>query len=199
LYYDDDQTVRLTEDRPMTRLTFDAKPAAPIRVVASGDGAPITLVLWAKDPNDPGWRMLETATSGQHPTIFDRAGDQKRAYRLDVSGAATGKVHVRLSCQAETHDVCAVQRQPNDVCGGIGRTRIETDCDQGLYCNLVRKTCGYGDQGGTCEKPPTFCVEIYQPVCGCDRETYGNECEARRAQMSVWRDGPCELLPEPQQ
>ena len=35
------------------------------------------------------------------------------------------------------------------------------------------------------------CIEIYQPVCGCNAKTYSNTCYAKRAGLISWKDGEC--------
>ena len=37
----------------------------------------------------------------------------------------------------------------------------------------------------------TVCVEIYEPVCGCNNTTYDNECYAKKSGVSFWVEGEC--------
>lgn len=35
------------------------------------------------------------------------------------------------------------------------------------------------------------CVEIYEPVCGCNNVTYNNECYAEVSGILSWTEGEC--------
>lgn len=64
-------------------------------------------------------------------------------------------------------------------------------CAAGLFCKYETGDCG-GETGlGVCEPTPNLCTEIFAPVCGCDGNTYGNECFARAASVNVQSQGEC--------
>jgi hypothetical protein len=95
--------------------------------------------------------------------------------------------------QAET-DTATVQanaRKPapeGAMCGGYPGVQ----CEAGNYCAIQKGQCRtIADVTGVCQKKPEVCTQQFQPVCGCDGNTYSNSCMAAAAGASVATDGAC--------
>ena len=86
-------------------------------------------------------------------------------------------------------------RPRNQFCGAwLGDT-----CLRGEYCAYAAEAmCGAFDEPGLCTPRPNACIQLVDPVCGCDGQTYGNACTAASAGTSVAYAGECAPDPEPE-
>lgn len=126
-------------------------------------------------------RADATGTCEKKPTACTReyrpvCGCNGRTYGNACTAAADGvSVDYPGECEEET-------------CGGFAGL----PCDEGEYCNLAEgQGCDVADASGICRPRPEVCTDQYEPVCGCDGETYGNACEAARAGVPVASEGEC--------
>lgn len=63
------------------------------------------------------------------------------------------------------------------------------DCLAGSYCKKTAADC---ESLGICTYIPDVCDQSYQPVCGCDVNTYSNMCVAASNGVNVLKDENCD-------
>jgi hypothetical protein len=64
-------------------------------------------------------------------------------------------------------------------------------CGPGLWCDRDPGQCGSADRPGTCVKARNLCFQLYRPVCGCNGNTYSNDCHRIRSKVAKKHDGKC--------
>lgn len=139
-------------------------------------------------------------------------GDRGGLGKADVVGSCMGKHRDRCGshgtgncwcddacvdfgdCCSDAEAVCGIEQpEPEGViCGG----HLGQACADDEYCAFeIGAICGWADASGVCTDRPDACIALYDPVCGCDGNTYGNSCSAASAGTSVQHEGECEEAP----
>ena len=88
------------------------------------------------------------------------------------------------SCEAAAAGaaVAAKGECPPPKCG------TNADCAKSELCQKPDGAC---DETGWCEARPTICPTLWDPVCGCDGETWPNACSMNASGVTKLHDGAC--------
>ena len=143
-----------------------------------GNACPDQAACPAQGPCDP------LRARGEGPCEAELGGTWNGETCESISGCEC----VGLDCGALYPDFDACFAAHAECLPGCTR---EGACAPSLFCDFTPDTCGTDGEEGVCAPRPIGCIDIWDPVCGCDGTTYGNGCEAHAAGQDIARAGEC--------
>jgi hypothetical protein len=76
----------------------------------------------------------------------------------------------------------------SELCGGIRGLHCG---DRSDFCDWPAGNCQSADMQGVCRDVGDACPDLWDPVCGCNGQTYPNNCARINAQVQKAREGAC--------
>ena len=71
------------------------------------------------------------------------------------------------------------------------RCSLDIRCAHELWCDPSPGQCGTAARGGACVRVKQLCLQLTRPVCGCNGNTYANDCQRIRSRVAKSHDGKC--------
>ena len=93
------------------------------------------------------------------------------------------------ACYAASAGVNVFSSEPCAVADEV--CNLDSDCPELQFCAREPGICS---GQGTCAVKPEICIEIHDPVCGCDATTYSNSCYAASAGENIFSSEPCATI-----
>jgi hypothetical protein len=138
--------------------------------------------------NDIGYPQQDTVSVSvqllYNSEVVDSGYWQSTATEMDYT-----LLEIPLTQNAVLFDSCRISILGGSIVGGCGFVIAPTEF------KIDKLELNYSSEQ-TCIDPAQICttcicITLYNPVCGCDGITYGNECEAYDAGVTSWTSGSC--------
>ncbi len=124
--------------------------------------------------------LIALCAAGCHSSV-NLAGDSRTDTVTDPGSDGTADSPADTAAEADA--------MPDTVTDGPSGCHLG-DCPPSSFCEMGPGVCDPAGMG-RCVEIPSGCDDYWDPECGCDGVTYGNECERRSASQSLRHRGEC--------
>ena len=105
-----------------------------------------------------------------------------------TASVASSSTHSASTATGSGSSTSASTGGGGSMCGGIANIQ----CGENEFCAFpIAEMCGHADGGGTCQPIPATCNDDLPVVCGCDNQTWSNECHANQTGSSILQESEC--------
>jgi hypothetical protein len=101
-------------------------------------------------------------------------------------GTDSGPQSLDVGTNNDSPTVVSTAGNTGTACGTVAGS-----CGDGMFCELPVGACSPAVDIGVCTAQPQACAADYSPVCGCDGNSYDNDCLRQMAGVSTATDSAC--------
>jgi hypothetical protein len=118
---------------------------------------------------------------------------------VEIPGGGCPEIYApECGCDDVTYDNSCYRLQAEEHLKSVGRCPPGDPCNPGLdecasdeICEIPPDSCWLEGVMGVCTRIRDDCGTLFDPVCGCDAETYRNDCERMAAGVGMDHRGEC--------
>ncbi|HWB81046.1 MAG TPA: Kazal-type serine protease inhibitor domain-containing protein [Nannocystaceae bacterium] len=143
---------------------------------------------------DPSSTNGESSTAASTETGTTTSTEESTSSSASESSSSAGESSSSAGESSGSSESSGSESESSSSAGESSDTGVPAcDCDADEYCDYPDDACGTG-AAGACAARPVGCRDNVDPVCGCDGQTYFNQCEAEAAGVDVDYAGECEVV-----